>query len=137
MKRTHMRSTHRRPRRGFSLTEVMMAMTLLSIVLLSLARMTMVVSLRGRNNDLIAKRNAVLTQEANKFGAMRWDTLAKMSTSKTMKAGDFSYTRTISITDASNRKTIKIVVTPTLDATKKDSVFVHRSKPPGSPLCVG
>ena len=35
-----------------------------------------------------------------------------------------------------SRYAIKVVVTPTLDATKKDSVMFDRTKPPsGTPLC--
>ena len=61
----HHKRNHRRARRGFSLTEVIMAMTLLSVVLLSLAKMSYVLSQRSRGNDQLAKRNAVLQQEAN------------------------------------------------------------------------
>ncbi|HET9425080.1 MAG TPA: prepilin-type N-terminal cleavage/methylation domain-containing protein [Gemmatimonadaceae bacterium] len=129
----------RRPRRGFSLAELLVAMTLLSIVLMSLARITFTMAARGRTNDITAKRNAVLVQEANKFNAMVYDSLATASTAeRTLTMGDFSFSRRISITtESATRKTVKIVITPTLDATKKDSVFVHRSKPAGSPLCVG
>ena len=125
-------------RRGFSLTEVMMAMTLLSIVLLSMARMSMVVSARGRANDILAKRNAVLIQQSNKFGAMPYDSLGTFSTStKTLKSGDFSFSRRLSITTSGVNRTVKILIVPTLDTTKRDSVLVYRSKPAGSPLCVG
>lgn len=128
-----------RAREGFSLTEVMMAMTLLAVILMSMARMSMVVSKRGRDNAIVAKRNFVLIEEANKFGAMPWTTLNAFSQANvTTKAGDFSYTRRLTITPVtSSRTTIKIVIVPTDDATRVDSVFVYRSLPPGSPLCVG
>lgn len=115
-----------------------MAMTLLSVILLSLAKMSFVLSQRSRGNDLLAKRNAVLMQEANKFSAMRYTSLATFSSgSATFTAGDFAYTRTLTITPNTDRKDIKIVIIPTKDATKKDSVTVYRTLPPGSPLCVG
>lgn len=132
-------SRRRRPRRGFSLIEILVAMTLLSIVLMSLARITFTVASRGRTNDIVAKRNAVLVQEANKFNAMTFANLASFTaTNVNLTSGDFTYNRRVSITyNTSTRASIKIVITPSKDATRKDSVFVTRVNPPGSPLCVG
>jgi prepilin-type N-terminal cleavage/methylation domain-containing protein len=130
-----------RSRAGFSLVEVMMAMTLLSIILLSLARITMTLSKRGRENGLVAKRTFALIKEANRFGAIPFDTLAlarfKVDSTAVITDGDFTYTRRWNMLKHSNADTIKIVVTPSLDATRVDSVFVYRTKPAGSPLCVG
>lgn len=129
----------RRPRRGFSLAELLVAMTLLSIVLMSLAKITFTIAARGRTNDINAKRNAVLIQEANKFNAMVYDSIGKISTAdKVLTMGDFKFTRQIKVdTTSATRRTIRIYIIPALDATRKDSVSVHRSMPAGSPLCVG
>ncbi|MGH7617252.1 MAG: type IV pilus modification PilV family protein, partial [Gemmatimonadaceae bacterium] len=129
-----------RPRSGFSLIEVMVAMTLLSIVLLNLAQVTTALSLRGRNNDLYAKRTASLQLESNKFGAVPFADIASWPTAdQTVTRGNFTYTRKLTITTQSSaRYTIKIVVVPALDATKKDSIIIDRTLPPsGSPLCTG
>jgi prepilin-type N-terminal cleavage/methylation domain-containing protein len=128
-------------RAGFSLVEVMMAMTLLAIVLMSLARITMVLSKRGRDNGIVAKRTFVLIKEANRFGAIPFDTLAlarfKTDSTAVFTDGDFKYTRRWNILKHATVDTIKVVITPDLDATRVDSVFVYRTKPAGSPLCVG
>lgn len=118
-------------RQGFSLVEVMVAMTMLAIVMMSLAKMSVTVATMGRLNDVVAKRNAVLQMEANKLGAVPFDSLANFSTTtKTFTQGTFSYQRRLVITVAStNRDSIKIVVTPTAYTSKKDSVFIIRSKP--------
>jgi prepilin-type N-terminal cleavage/methylation domain len=127
-----------RRRKGFTLAEVIVAMTLLSVVLLSLARMSMVVSVRGRTNAISAKRTFVMIEEANKFGAMPYATLAAFpTTNTTVTAGDFTYTRRLAITEVSNRLTVKIAIVPSADATMVDSVWVYRSKPAQSPLCTG
>ena len=112
-------------------------MTLLSIILMGLARVTFQMAAAGRTNDTIAKRNAVLVQEANKFNAMSFDSLATLNTAeKTLTMGDFKFTRRLQITTVSSKhKTIKIVITPYYATTRKDSVYVTRTKPPGSPLC--
>jgi prepilin-type N-terminal cleavage/methylation domain-containing protein len=129
-----------RRRRGFSLIEVMIALTILSITLMSLARFSAVILLRGRGNALVAKRTAALQLESNKFAAVPYATLSTWSTAdRTFTRGDFTYTRRLTITAAtSTRYTIKIVVIPATDATRKDSVTLDRTLPPtGSALCVG
>ncbi len=47
-------------REGFTLIETVVAMTLFAVATLGMARMATAVALRGRNNDIIAKRNAAL-----------------------------------------------------------------------------
>ena len=123
-----------RGRKGFSLIEVMVAMTMLSLVMLQLAKVTMALSLRNRTSDLVAKRIASLQLEANKFGAVPYSRLASWSTAdQTLTRGNFTYTRRLTITTmSSTRYTIKIVVVPSADSTKKDSVMIDRTKPPGS-----
>jgi prepilin-type N-terminal cleavage/methylation domain-containing protein len=130
-------SSRRRLRRGFSLTEVMVAMTLLSIIFMGLARVTFQMAAASRGNDTVAKRNAVLVQEANKFNAIPFDSLATVNTStRTLTFGDFQFSRRLTITTVSTtHRTIKIVIVPALEPTKTDSVFVTRTKPAGSPLC--
>jgi prepilin-type N-terminal cleavage/methylation domain-containing protein len=130
---------HPRSRRGFSLIEVLMAMTLLSVVLMSMAKMAFVLAARGRENDVVAKRNAVLVQEANKFNSMPFDSIATTSTAeKTYTFGDFKFTRRLTVTNNSSIwRTVKIVIVPYVDPTRTDSVYVNRTRPLGSPLCQG
>jgi prepilin-type N-terminal cleavage/methylation domain-containing protein len=128
-------------RKGFSLIEVLVAMSVLSLVLLSLAKVTTALALRGRGNDLLTKRTASLQLEANKFGAVPYTKLATWPTADTVVTrGNFTYTRHIVITKTAtfvNRYTVKIVVIPALDSTKKDSVMLDRAQPPSStPLCI-
>ena len=138
MKRSRTRYS-KRARKGFSLIEVMVAMTVLSLVLLQLAKVTTALALRGRTSDLVAKRVASLQLETNKFGAVPYSRLANWSVAdQTITRGNFTYTRHLVITKVSNtRYSVKIVVTPTLDATKKDSVMIDRTQPPQSSLCTG
>jgi prepilin-type N-terminal cleavage/methylation domain len=128
------------PRKGFSLIEVMVAMTLLAIVLMSLAKMSLMVSMRGRGNDLFAKRTAVLQMESNKLGAVPYATLSTWpTTTSTLTLGGFTYKRRMAIANAgSNRYTIKILIIPMSDTTKKDSVMLDRTLPATrTPLCTG
>ena len=137
------RARRLKSRAGFSLTEILVAMTLLSVILMSLARVTFQMAASSRTNDLIAKRNATLIEEANKFNAMQFAALASVSEADaTYTFGDFKFTRRLEITDVStSHRTIKIVIVPWIGGvateSKKDSVFVTRTQSTGSPLCVG
>ena len=128
------------PRKGFSLIEVMAAMTILSIVLLSLAKISIAVGARARSNDIVAKRTAALQLEANKLGALRFTSLATWPTAtQTISLGSFQYRRRLTITAAGpSRYIMKVVVIPMADPTKRDSIMLDRTNPPStSPLCTG
>lgn len=124
---------------GFSLVEVVVAMTILAIVLMSLAKLSTVVAVRGRGNDLVAMRTAALERESNKFGAIRFDSLAVFpTTSKTFTFGKFAYTRQLALTKVTTtRYTVKIVIIPTNNTAATDSIIFDRTKPASSALCTG
>ena len=136
-----MRTRRRKRKDGFSLIEVLVALTLLSIILMGLARVTFQMANSTRTNETVAKRMAALIEEGNKFNAMPFDSLATVSTTtKDLTFGDFKFQRRLQITTVtSSHKTVKIVITPyianVLTTSKKDSVLISRTKPPGSPLC--
>ena len=129
----------RRKRDGFSLVEVLVAMGMLSILMMGLARATFQMAAASKSNDTVAKRTAVLIQEANKYNAMPFAQLVSISPT-VLTFGDFKFQRTVTVTQTTtSRYTVKIVIVPyianVLTASKKDSVFVFRTNPPGSPLC--
>ena len=128
----------RRSRAGFSLLEVIVAMTLLVTVMSALGTLSYRVAKRGEGNDLIAKRSFALQHEANRFGAMTFTELAAQTNgSEAGLLGDFLFTRTLTVTAiAADRYTIKIVVIPDLDPARADSIMFDRTKPvPQTPLC--
>jgi len=112
----------------------MVAMTILSIVMMSMAKIGFSIAVKDRTNDLIAKRNAALQLEANKLNTVPFGNLGTWSTTtKTFKLGDFSYTRRTTISAMSMyRSAVTVVVIPTLDHKKKDSVMFDRTRPPAN-----
>ena len=122
-----------------SLIEIMFAMTILGIVLLTIAKLSLNTASAGRLNDLVATRTAVLQQQAARLGAIPYTTLAAMSSStSTITAGGTSYQRIITITPASKYTTVKIVMAPSSSTTSTDSlVFTRASSSGSSPLCSG
>jgi prepilin-type N-terminal cleavage/methylation domain-containing protein len=131
----------KRRKHGFSLIEVMVAMAFLSIILIGLARVTFQMAASSRTADIIAKRNAALIEEANKFNATPFSSIPSIvTTTVDLKYGDFKFQRRLTVTtNSSSWYTIKVVVIPyiagVLTTSKKDSVFVQRAQPAGSPLC--
>jgi prepilin-type N-terminal cleavage/methylation domain-containing protein len=129
------------PRKGFSLIEIVVAMTILSILLLSLAKISTAIGVRDRANDLLAKRNAALQLEANRWGAVPFASLSPPRTDeiKAMEIGTFKYNRRLTMTQLNNaRYTVKVVIIPDVDPKKMDSVTFDRSRVAvGSPICVG
>lgn len=130
-----------RAKAGFSLVEVLVAMTMLSLILMSLARVTFQMAAASRTNDISAKRNAALIEEANKFSAMPYASLAS-SSATTLTYGDFKFQRTVTVTARTGyatQSTVKILIVPyinnVLTTAKRDSVILYRTNPPGSPLC--
>jgi prepilin-type N-terminal cleavage/methylation domain-containing protein len=124
-------------RPGFSLIEVIVAMTLLTVVMIILANMSLAVGRRGRLNDLITKRNAALAQEAGRIGAMPFASVEALSNGTTnLLVGDFSFKRRLVVSHTTNRSRITVVIEPVAGEFRADSVTFDRTRPAtGTPLC--
>ena len=138
--RRRSRAAGLRQRRGVSVIEIMIAVTMLGIIMMSLGKLSVAVSQRGRTNELTAKRTFALTQQANKYRTTLYANIPTLTTASTrVDAGDFSYYRQLRITQPnSGTYRIMLKVTPLSDPTKADSMFIDRTQPPAaSALCVG
>lgn len=126
-------------RRGFSLIEIMIAMTMLGIVLVTIAKLSLSVASAGQSNSLVANRSAALEQQAARLGAIPYTTLQTMSSkADTITIGSIAYTRAITLTPATNRIAVKIVLAPTSNTAATDSLlFTRANAAGGSPLCSG
>lgn len=138
------RSRLPRQRAGFSLVEVLVALGMLSLMLMGLARVTFQMAQASRTNGTVAKRTAVMIQESNKFNAIGFTTLTSYNnTSKDLTFGDVKFQRRVTVTPTTSGSTtnytVKVVITPyvggILTTSLKDSFYVFRTNPPGSPLC--
>lgn len=129
--------TTRRPR-GFSLVEVIVAMALLAVVMTLLATLAIAVGRRGRTNELVTKRNLVLSQQASRFHVMPLTSVATLTSGTTqMLVGDFTFNRRLDVSSpASGRYTLKVVIEPVAGEFNPDSVTIDRTRmATGSPLC--
>ena len=123
------RSRIARKRDGFMMLELMVSVLMLTTVLVTLAAMAVQVASRSLRITGDSYRNGVLIQEVNRLQTLPYSALAAGTTTTTVTALPYPHTRTITITQpATNVFSIKLVITPTRAAFKKDSVMFVRRK---------
>lgn len=138
MRRVLRRRRARRSCAGFTLVEVIIAMTLLSAVLIILATLSTSVTRRGRLNELTTKRNLALAQQGSRVQTMPWDDVVTLTSgSAQLLVGDFTFNRRFVVTAAgANRRIIRVVIAPLVQEFRPDSVTIERTRPAsGTPLC--
>lgn len=121
-----------RPRRGMSLVEVMVAMTLLAVVLSSLAFLAGQASIRSRKAATGTYRAALASELASRFSSMPYDSISIYLRTDTVSAGNSTYIRRIALSDVTGSAvTKKITITVIPSASRTDSVqaFVYRARP--------
>jgi Tfp pilus assembly protein PilV len=117
-----------KPKPGFVLLEVIVAMFILTLILSSLAALMYQVSRRSFLNIGGAYRNGVLLQEVNRLEALPYDSLAIGTTTATVTALPYLYTRTVTITNpGTNAKTVTLVIAPANTLYKPDTAIFTRT----------
>ena len=119
-----------KPRTGFVLVEVIVAMVLLAIAVSSLAALMYSVSQSGMMATGNAYRNGVLMHEVNRLEGIPFDSIAVGSSSITVSTPPYRHTRVITVAEpvANVVKTIKVVITPANTKLKPDTVQFTRTK---------
>lgn len=117
-----------RPRRGFAMIEVIVAMFILTVVMSSLAVLMVQVAKGSFKSVGGAYRNGVLLQEVNRLEALPYDSLPLGVTTAAVTALPYPHTRQVTITTvAVNVKSIKLVITPSIAVYKRDSAIFTRT----------
>jgi prepilin-type N-terminal cleavage/methylation domain-containing protein len=125
-------------RAGFTLIEVILAMTIIATAMIMLATLATSTGRRGYQNGMITQRNYALAQQVARIQVMPFDLVAQLTSGTTqLLVGDFSFNRRLAVTQIStSRYTIKVVVQPIASEFRPDSVTIDRTRPTaGSPLC--
>jgi prepilin-type N-terminal cleavage/methylation domain-containing protein len=149
---TPLHSTTRRPRRGFSFAEIIVALALLATVIGSLSILSQRIATNARLAELFAQRNYVVVQQMNRYGAIPFDSLAKYSaagTQDTIPSGipKLKFIRRDTVYKVTNnnwdslRLAVKVVIIPvdsiSSDSRFRDSIMLRRRSPNlSSPLNV-
>jgi prepilin-type N-terminal cleavage/methylation domain-containing protein len=122
--------------RGFTLVEILIALTILSITLGGFAAMT---ATYVRN---VTRMNARVTlaglvgEQSQRLGVMPFDSLAAHAGCQTFSNSALPHTRCIVISAVNgNRKRVTIIFTPANSLLKPDTVWFQRARKAGNPLC--
>ena len=126
-------------RRGVSLLEVVVALAILSVVLLSLSGIVWQMGRHSRISGAVGARSAALESAVSLAQAVRWDSLLAMVGCSADSSGQLAYTRCFEVTTLSpSLKEVRVIVTPTgATAVIPETLTVQRTRPRSrSPLNV-
>jgi prepilin-type N-terminal cleavage/methylation domain-containing protein len=114
---------------GFTLIEVLVSITILSLSTLALANLLARSSRQATAASALVYQSAALSEEVGRMGAMPFTLLTAGTTCVTVTANPLPHTRCTTITDVSaKRKTVKVKVTPTGNPLlTADSTMFERS----------
>jgi prepilin-type N-terminal cleavage/methylation domain-containing protein len=123
-----MSGTNRRRVEGFTLIEVMVSMTILTIGTIALASLLLRSSQQARRVSMSVYATAAVTEEIGRLGAMPFSSLVAGTTCVNVTAQPLPNTRCTVITDLSTkRKTVQVTVTPTDATISAVSITFERS----------
>jgi prepilin-type N-terminal cleavage/methylation domain-containing protein len=124
-----MREKLMKPRKGFVIVEVIVAMVLLAVAVSSLAALLYSISQNGIIATGNAYRNGVLMNEVNRMEATPYDSLAVGTQSITVSTAPYPHTRVITVAEpvATYIKTVNVIITPTNAKYKPDTVSFTRT----------
>ena len=118
-------------REGTSLVELLVAMTLLGVVMTSLAGLTFDTA---RRSVIVAGNGymqGVVTYETNRLAAMPFANLPTAAGCTTVTTGVFPHRRCITVADISNvRRDVQMIVLPTQRGLLPDTTRLVRWNPP-------
>jgi hypothetical protein len=119
-------------RRGTSVVDVLVGITVLSVGLLGVAGMTAAAARKATTLATQSGRDGIALQEMNKLASLPYDTLGTRTGCTTATSGTLTYTRCISVTDITVGeqvyKRVRIILTPSGSWGKADTVYVNRAR---------
>jgi prepilin-type N-terminal cleavage/methylation domain-containing protein len=126
-----------RARAGFTLVEVLVSMTVLSLGLAGLGTLLVRSARQATDASSVVYQSAALSKEVGRLGAVPFASLAAGTTCTPMTAPPLPHTLCTTVTDVTTkRKTVKVVVTPTANPhlTADSTMFERTISGNGTPL---
>jgi Tfp pilus assembly protein PilV len=119
------------PREGVSLVEVLIAITLMTIVLTALSGLSFQAARQTTQLAGDGYRQGVLIQESNRVTATPFANLPALTGCTTQAGGTFPHTRCTTVTNLSTtRRRVRIIVTPAQPGVRPDTAVIDRTNPP-------
>ncbi len=124
-----------RQRRGLSLIEIMIAISLLGIVIASLGAMSVSVAHTSFAVNGSSFLNAELTRQINRLTALPFDSLPGDSGSVAVPVTPFAYSRKMTLSDVTTTdKQLTLILTPTSTLVRPETAIFFRARPVASPF---
>ena len=113
---------------GFSLIEVVLAMTLMSVALLSMAGLTFQVTRRAVESQGVVRTTTAAAEQVNRLTLAPFEELANEA-GCTEVGGDFPHTRCVTVvTVSANKKNVQVILTPAHAFFAPDTVEFDRGQ---------
>ena len=125
---------HRTPQpdreRGISLVEVVIAMTILSVVLITLGGLMFDVARQTQSSAATTYRAAAVQQAAAWIEGLPWNDINGTSGCSSLSMGPLDFDRCVSVYDTTtSMKRVTVVITPTGTLTAQpDTVVLYRNQ---------
>ena len=124
-------SSRFRSRQGFGLVEVLFAMAVTSIAIISLGGMLLHSSRAAAQSSTRSSRAAIEAQQLNRLGALAYDLLDAQAGCVTVTTQPLPHTRCISVTNIGGgmgAKELRLIISPSNSSIKPDTTYLTRSK---------
>jgi prepilin-type N-terminal cleavage/methylation domain-containing protein len=119
-------------RRGFSLVELLVTVSMLSVMLVGLVPLTRRIAALSNQSTGRTQRMAALVAEVQQLGVLPFDSLAPGKTCR-IAGSSAPYTVCITVTARNDRTlTIQLTVSPWSAAVGPDTVILERSRSQGA-----
>jgi prepilin-type N-terminal cleavage/methylation domain-containing protein len=117
-------------RRGITLIEVMVALTMFAIVTVTVASFTAQVASGSRVNAVSTVRAGALAAQVNRLEALPFDTLPSRVGCTSISTGLLPRNECVAVRDiAAGRREVTFILRPHNSALRPDTVVFERSRP--------
>lgn len=116
-----------RGRGGFTLIEVMLALSAFAVIVVSLGRATSLLARQSTNAMFATYRDSEVARQVGRLSVMQFDSLSAQTGCTTLTAAPFPHTRCITVTDVTaGQKHIVLVVAPAYTGLHPDTTSFDR-----------
>lgn len=117
-------------RRGITLIEVVVALTMFAVVTMSIASFTAQVAKGSRVNGVATVRAGALAAQVNRLEVLPYDTLPSRAGCTSVSTGLLPRSECVAVQDlAVGRRQVTFILRPDNSALRSDTVIFERTKP--------
>lgn len=117
-------------RRGMTLLEVVIALTIFAVCTAGIAGLTGYVARGSRLNGIATARSAALAAQINRLEVLPFDTLPSRAGCTSVSTGVVPRTECVTVTNlTATRRRVTFIQQPSNTALRPDTVIFERSKP--------